>query len=167
MTTMPPPVLPNAFLYEAAFIIMLAVVLDLVALLPLLRRIYFGAVLILIGIVEFALIANPRYNIALEVFTIPLITVISGVVIPVFYATRRFFSRKVGKLLLILSACIELALGIISFLYIDLWGYFTENVFDVLRVNENFLILGIILVTVAVYSLVVGIFSSMVKPKSK
>ena len=153
--SLPAPVLPNAFLYEVIFTSILVVVLVLVAMFPLLRKRQFAAMLILIGIFEFFIFAYyGYYTIPVEVFIISFVTIISGIIIPIFYATRRLLSKKRSKLLLIFSGCVELALGAIRLLYIVWW-----------ELPE--LYPSAVLATVGIYSLAVGTFLLMTRPKQQ
>ena len=153
--SLPAPVLPNAFLVEVIFASILGVVLASVAMFPLLRRRQFAAILILIGISEFFIFAYyGYYTIPVEVFIISFVTIISGIIIPIFYAARRLLSKKGGKLLLIFSGCVELALGAIRLLYIVWW-----------ELPE--LYPSALLATVGIYSIAVGTFLLMTRPKQQ
>jgi hypothetical protein len=112
LLSLPPSVLPNAFLYVIAFASVLAVVLALIAIFPLLRKKQLALILLPIGYVEFVTLFNPRYNASLVGFVIVLVTIISGIVIPIFYATRKLFSKTPVKLLLVLTGGVYfLAIG--------------------------------------------------------
>ena len=160
MTEFPPPVLPNAILYDAAFVTVLVLVLGLVALVPLLRRIYFAAVLIPIAFVEFYIVVSAEYSLPLELttFGIPFVTLLSGIIVVVLYAIRRILRKKIANFLLISSGCIELALGAISLLNLDVVGFPYENGFYVVDLNYQLFLLGSILSTVGIYSLIFGAF---------
>ena len=147
------PVLPNAFLYEVAFVGILGAVLALVAFSPSLRRRQFAAVLIFVGIIEFFVLAYlSYYTIPARVFIVPFITILSGIIVPIFYATRQMLNKKGVKLFLVFSGCVELSLGALRLLYIRYWE-FPE------------LYPTAILATVGVYSLAVGAFLLIIKPK--
>jgi hypothetical protein len=153
LLSIPVPVLPNAFLYEVAFASILGAVLALVAVSPSLRRRQFAVVLIPIGIIEFFILAYySYYTIPAIVFIIPFITILSGIIVPIFYATRRMLSKKGVKFLLVFSGCVELALGVIRLLYIRYW-----------ELPE--LYPSALLATVGIYSLAIGTFLIMAKPK--
>ena len=159
--------MPNAILYDVTYVAILALVLGLVALIPLLRRIYFAVVLIPLGFVEFWLVSNAGYSVPLELhpFGIPFVTLLSGIVVIVFYTIRRILSNKMAKLLLISSGCVELALGVISLLNLDVVGFPYENGFLVVRLNFQLFLLGSILSTVGIYSLAVGTLLKNAKSK--
>ena len=153
LLSIPVPVLPYAFLYEVAFASILGVVLALVAISSSLRRRQFAAVLIPIGIIEFFILAYfSYYTIPARVFIIPLMTISSGIIVPIFFATRRMFNKKGAKLLLVFSGCVELGLGVVRLPYIRYW-----------ELPE--LYPSVILATVGIYSLAVGAFLIMAKPK--
>ena len=164
--SLPAPVLPNAFLYEVIFASILGVVLALVAMFPLLRRRQFAAILILIGISEFFIFAYyGYYTIPVEVFIISFVTIISGIIIPIFYVTRKLLSKKGVRLLLIFSGCVEFALGAISLLYAR-WGIYNEYVLSIFRENGELLFLGSMLATIGAYSFAVGASAFATKPKN-
>jgi hypothetical protein len=166
LLSLPPPILPNAFLYEIVYACILAIVLALVATFSSLRRRQFALVLILIGFVEFAIILNTRFTVPIEALIISFVTIISGILVPIFYITRRQLIKTKVKLFLILSGCTALLLGVISLSYIDVWGYFDGNVFVILRVNEELLLLGIVLVAVGIYFVIIGTAMFLIKPRT-
>jgi len=165
LLSIPVPILPNAFLYEVAFVSILGVVLELVAAFPLLRRLQFATVLVFIGMVESSIIANLGYATPAGVFVIIFVTIISGIIIPIFYVTRKLLSRKGVRLLLVFSGCVEFALGAISLLYAR-WGIYNEYVLSIFRENGELLFLGSMLATIGVYSFAVGASAFATKPKN-
>ncbi len=158
MTQFPPYVLPNAILYDVTFIGILALVLEFVALLPVLRRTYFAAVLILVGIIEGIIVSSSGYSLPLEQPGIPFVTILSGFIIPIFYRIRTFLSRKRVQFLLIFSGCLESALGALCLFNLDIVGAPYVNGFLIMSLNVELYLIGILLATVGVYSLAVGMF---------
>jgi hypothetical protein len=164
LLSLPPHFLPYAFLHDAAFIGILAAVLVFFLIF---KRPYFSAFLILVGVFEISIIARIGYSIPLELypFGIPFITIVSGIIIPIFYVIRQLLTKKMGKLLLIFSGGVEMILGAISLLYMDVVGFPYENGFLVVHVNFQLFLLGTVLSTVAAYSIAFGTFLFVTKPK--
>ncbi len=160
-------VLPNAILYDAAFSIVLGLILELEALIPPLRRNYFALILMPTGFVEYFIVGQSNYSIPLELslFGIPFVTILSGIIVTGLYAARHYFDKKKIRLLLVFSGCLEIALGAFSFLHLDLAGFPYQNSFTVWSVNYQSFFLGTLLSTVGVYSFVVGSLFMLLKTR--
>lgn len=165
MTSYPPYVLPDAFLYDIAFTAVLALVLGLMALIPRFRRLYFAAVLVPAAFVESNIVAETGYSIPLELapFGIPLVTFLSGIIVVVFYLLRRPLRNKIVKAVLVVSGLVELVVGVIFLLSLDVVGFPYGNGFLIVSLNYQFFFLGSTLSTVGAYSLVIGIFLLVTK----
>lgn len=163
------PYASNSFVYEIAFISVLALILLLVAAIPILRKLYFAVILIPTGYAEFFSLPHSVGGILVppEIYILPFTVMASGFIIPILYVFRQFLGRKESKLMLILWGCSELVLGAMSLFFMPLvsvgvggdprvWTY----------LDSRFFLLGAILVTVAIYSLAVGTFLFMTKPKN-
>ncbi len=164
------PYTPYSFVYGIAFVGVLAVILLLVGMIPLLRRLYFAAVLVPVGVAEFFILphSGALYTVPPEVYTLPFIAMASGFAVPVLYGIRRFLGRKHARLMLIVLGCSEVALGAVVLFFMPLLSGGVggdQRVFTYL--DSRFLVLGVVLVTVAVYALVVGTFLYLAKSKNR
>ncbi len=138
---------------------MLGFVLALTAFIPRFRRLYFAVVLVPAGFVESHIIARTGYSIPLELspFGIPLVTFLSGIIVVAFHLLWRPLSNKMAKALLVVSGLVELVVGVLFLLSLDVVGFPYVNGFLIVSLNYRFFFLGSTLSTVGLYSLVMGI----------
>jgi len=148
----PAPSLPYGYLLEILFATILAA-----SLVSAIKYQSFGKrwvfLLFLVGVVEYELSYNtpPPYNTLIVGTLIGLVTMFSGLIIPVLHLAKRHLRKKQVKIALILSGCLELIIGSVSILYSSPFhsGFDPQIIWLV--------IFG--LLTIGCYSLIVGIAS--------
>jgi len=146
----PAPSLPYGYLLEILFAIILAVSLVLA-----IKYQSFGKrwvfLLFVVGIVEYGFSCNtpPPYNTLVVGTLIGLVTMFSGLIIPVLYFAKPYLRNKQVKISVILAGCLELIIGSISILYFSRFysGFDPQTIW--------FVIFGLLII--GSYSLIVGI----------
>jgi hypothetical protein len=159
LLSMVAPPMPYGYLWEILFATILAVSLVLA-----IRYQSFGKrwifLLFVVGIAEYEFSRNtPRpYNTLVVGTLIGLVTIFSGLIVPVLYLAKEHLRKKQVKIFLILSGCLELIIGSVSILYSSrfYFGFDPQIIW--------FVVFG--LLTIGFYSLIVGIASLFfAKPK--
>jgi hypothetical protein len=153
------PPLPYGYLLEILFATILAVSLVLA-----IKYQSFGKrwifLLFVVGIAEYEFSRNtpPPYNTLVVGTLIGLVTIFSGLIVPVLYLAKEHLRKKQVKMSFILSGCLELIIGAVSILYSSRFylGFDPQIIW--------FVVFG--LLTIGSYSLIVGIASLFfAKPK--
>lgn len=114
----PLPILPHVFLYFLAFTMILAAVLLLVARSRSFRRMQLAILLFPIGLIELSIITFYvafAYIVPRSIYILCFATIISGIVIPIFYAARRFLSHPLIRIGLFFFGGVVLAFGLNRF----------------------------------------------------
>jgi NO-binding membrane sensor protein with MHYT domain len=154
------PPLPYGYLWEIFFAAILAVSLVLA-----IKYQSFGKrwsfLLFVVGVAEFEFSGHvsPPYNTLVVGVLIGLATAYSGIVIPVSYWAKQHFRKKKVKIFFVLSGFVELIAGLVGVFYSSNFylGFDPQTIW--------FVVFG--LVTIGIYSLIVGIASLFyTKPKS-
>jgi hypothetical protein len=157
-----PPYLPDAFVFEIIFSSILAVSFILFAKYSFLRKHAFF--LFPVGFLELMFSWGNAFT---EGIIIGFVTLIGGMMLPMFNAIRLQLNKKSVKLSLILLGCVGILVGAISLYYSELKAVFYHSTILTIHAKGELLLLGIVLLTVGFYSSIIGIASLIVKANNR
>jgi len=152
LSSAPAPPLPYGYLWEIIFATILAISLVLTIKYPSFGK-KWSFLLFVVGSVEYEVSHNtpPPYNTLIVGTLIGLVTMFSGLIIPVLYLAKPHLSKKQVKISLILLGCLELIIGSVSIAYSSCFyfGFDPQIIW--------FVVFGLFII--GFYSLIVGIGS--------